>query len=113
MKKKMKKLNLKVLVLLAVIILTIPATSVKLFAGSGKKNPESRIYQERMQQAESYINSPMQVKFDFTDSYRIYDAHFNLIYETASVNDQKLQWLLMKSDLIADINNTHIFQLSR
>jgi hypothetical protein len=43
----------------------------------------------------------------------VYDPEFNLVYETADIEDLKLNDLLLKCDLIFEINNIHIFQLSR
>ncbi len=108
----MKKLIVTNLMMLIGAILLFPLNSA--FAGTEKGNSEdTRITQERFQQAETYFGTQVEPKFQAPVSYRIYNSDFNLVYETSDKQDIKLQQLLVKSDLITEINNTHIYQLSR
>ena len=108
----MKKLVVKILIIVSGAAFTLSTTAGITRANPGSKD-ENKTVDERMVQAESYFQAPSVPVIVFPDTYKVYDVNQNLVYETQDKNDQKLLTLIGKSDLLLEINNTHIYQLSR
>ena len=108
----MKKLVVKILMIVVGAAFTISMTMVNAKANPGSKD-ENKVSEERMIQAESYFQVPTEPAVVFQDTYKVYDPKQDLVYESQDKNDPKLLKLIGKSDMLVEINNTHIYQLSR
>ena len=108
----MKKLVVKILIIVSGVAFTLSMTPLNAKANPGNKN-ENNTLKERMILAESYFQVPIEPVINFPDTYKVYDTEQNLVYESQEKNDPKLLKLIGKSDLLVEINNTHIYQLSR
>ena len=66
-----------------------------------------------MLRIDSLLNSPAAPVISFPVKFQVFDRDLNLVYESFDNKDQKLSSLLVKSNFLAVINNTHIYQFSR
>ena len=108
----MKKQYINILTLSITLILLSLFSTGTLKAGV-QNDENSTGFKERMKIAESYMGKPAEPMFEISQVYKVYGADFNLVYESYDRQDEKLNALITKSDLITTTNNTHIFQLSR
>jgi hypothetical protein len=112
MNRKMKKLVVKILMIVSGAAFTLSVIPGNANANPGNKD-ENKIFQERMIEAESYFQAPVLPELKFDANYKVYDPDQNLVYESKDKDDRKLQKLIGKSDFLVEINNNHIYQLSR
>lgn len=108
----MKTQILKRLIIMILPVVLIMAIRFSAGANTGNED-EINSFQERLRIAESYFGTNPEPVIPVSNVYKIYDTDYNLVYESANKQDQKLKCLLSKSDLVTETNNTHIYQLSR
>jgi hypothetical protein len=105
-----QKLYLPALIITLVIIAMANAGNAIADAGSKKDEIKKKVNQE-----DSVVDFhyPPSIPVVISGKIQVYDSDFNLVYESIDIVDRKLYALVLKSDLIVEINNTHIYQLSR
>ena len=79
------------------------------WAKDGNKGSEC----SKMMSIDSLLNSPAAPVISFPEKFQVFDNDLNLVYESSDKKDQKLNSLLVKSNFLTEINNSHIYQLSR
>lgn len=100
-----------------VLKLAVPAAVVLLAAilnaEAGTEYNDSSHSKNRQTEAESYFQAPVLPVIASPEKIQVFNSEFRLVYESSDQQDRKLRELLVRSDLILEINNTHIYQLSR
>ncbi|HLF33576.1 MAG TPA: hypothetical protein VI583_05040 [Cyclobacteriaceae bacterium] len=94
--------------IVAVAIFTL-ATVGHVWADTGRDGADKK----ELAKAESYFQQTAGPVIEFPEKFQVFDKDLNLVYESPDKKDRKLKNLMAKSDFLAEINNTHIYQLSR
>jgi hypothetical protein len=105
----MNKHKLYILAFIISVAIIMVATARQVWADTGRDGTDKK----ELAKAESYFQQSAGLVIDFPEKFQVFDKDLNLVYETPDKKDRKLKNLLGKSDFLAEINNTYIYQLSR
>jgi hypothetical protein len=108
----MTKHKLYILAFIITVVIIALATVSDVWARTSQKEEDKKIELPLINNIDN-IEDPLASIILFPEKTQVFGADFNLVYESFDRMDQKLLDLLEKSNFLVEINNTHIFQLSR
>ncbi|MBR9999506.1 MAG: hypothetical protein KFF73_11070 [Cyclobacteriaceae bacterium] len=108
----MKNIKKLTLLILGILVATFTLLSQMSFAGTNNLEDLEREQYQLVETIITEIEKETNTKI-LQDLYKIYNNEHSLVYETRNDEDQKLNNLLNKSDLLTTINNISYYKLSR
>ena len=97
--------------IISLVIITIANAGNVLADAASKKGKNKNTVNQNV--SITKVHAQVEMPAEISRKIQVYDSDFNLVYESIDLSDLRLNDLVLKSDLIIEINNTHIYQFSR